>query len=157
MLDVLSKPEEYQKRMAELQSFLTAVEARLSLYKTLEKVEAYHKQVKDEAASASKSRKDAEALWDKVHQASESVAARTAELNAYKVELDEQHMIRTNTLAKDIRVHLADRAEYDAAVASLHEAQAKLKDNQARYDADKLQYKEKLDALHIAMQNVLAP
>jgi chromosome segregation ATPase len=155
MLDVLSKPEEYQKRMSELQAFLGAVEARLAVYNTLEKVQAYHKEVKAEAAAVSKSKAEADALWDKLDQSSKELAADKIELDAYNASMDEHYAEVKRDLDAASRLLQAAQAEHEQDKVVLAEAQAKLRDNQAKHDARKVQYADKLESLCNAIQGVL--
>lgn len=156
MLAILADPAQYRKHLEELKATHKDIETRLGLYNTLEKIQAYHKQVKEEAAAASKSAKDAEALWAKVEQASKDVTDRSKRLDGYKVSLDEAHAVRMSTLAKDLSAHLADRAQYEQDMAALAEAKDKLRHEQAKHDARMSKAKDKLAAVVAAVKGVEA-
>lgn len=156
MLAILADPAQYRKHLDELKATHKDIETRLGLYNTLEKIQAYHKEVKDEAASVSKSRKDAEALWAKVKQTSEDVVDRSKRLDDYKTSLDDAHAVRMATLAKDQQLHLADRAQYEQDMAVMAEAQAKLQHNQAKHDARLSKAKDKLAVVVQAIKGIEA-
>ena len=156
MLEILANPDQYRQHLAELKASHRELEERIGVYNTLEKVREFEKQVKLESAAVSKSRADADALWGKVKQTSEQVAARTVELDAYKASLDTAHAERMSSLAKNISVHLANVAQHDHNSADLANAQAKLRADQMKHDARMTKAKDHLKVVVEAVKGVEA-
>ena len=156
MLEILADPVQYRKHLDELRAKHKEIDDRLGLLTNLEKIQAYHKQVKNEAAQVSKSRKDVEAALAKLEQATKDLAASKVEFAASRVAHDEEHAARMASLARDISAHLAVVQEHEDSAAVLKLAQDKLANDMARHDARVLKAKEKLAGVVQAIKGVEA-
>lgn len=156
MLAILADPAQYRKHLEELKATHKDIEARLGLYNSLEKIQAYHKEVKEQAAAVSKSRKEADELWAKVERATKDVADRAKRLDDYKVSLDEAHAVKVATWQKAVRAHQDNLDQYALDKQVLADAQAKLKADQAKHDARMSKAKEKLAAVVQSIKGVEA-
>src|SRR3990167_172640 len=102
MLEILADPVQYRKHLDQRRAKQKEIDDRLGLLTNLEKIQAYHKQVKDEAVAVSKSRKDVEAALVKLEQASKDLTVRKAEFAASCAARDEEHAARLAAHAREI-------------------------------------------------------
>ena len=156
MLAILADPVQYRKHLEELKAQHKAIEERLGHYQTLEKIQAYHKQVKEDAAAVSQSRKDVEAALAKLEQASKDLTASKAEFAAVQSAHEQEYTARMAAMARDLSAHLGNVDAHEQAVAALAADRAALADKQAKHDARILKAKEKLAAVVQAIKGVEA-
>lgn len=154
MLEILANPDEYRKHLAELRTTHKELEARIGIYNTLEKVRAFEKEVKLEAADAAKVRTEANKLWTKLEQSSKDLADRKAALDEYKVELDEIQVENAKVLSDEQSKLTSSWADHEQAVATLELAKAKLRADHAKHDARVMKAKDKLAAVVTAIKGV---
>ena len=156
MLEILADPVQYRKHLDELKAKHQEIDDRLGVYRSLEKVQAYHKQVKEDAAVVAKSQKEVSAALAKLEQASKDLTVGKAEFAAACAAHDEEHAARMASLARDISAHLAVVQEHTDSAEVLKLAQAKLASDVARHDARVSKAKEKLAAVVLAIKGVEA-
>lgn len=156
MLEILADPVKYRQHLDELKAMHKEIDARVGVYNSLEKVSAYHKEVKEEAALVSKSRKDVEAALAKLEQATSALNTSKAEFAASVAQHDMEHTVRMAALAQATNTHLTNITDHEQAVAQLAADRATLSSRQAQQDKRVVKYNEKLVALHAAMKDVEA-
>lgn len=156
MLEILANPDQYRQHLAELKTSHRELEERIGVYNSLEKVRAFDKQVKLDAAEVSKSRVAAEALWTKLEQSSKDLSASKDAFAAHQAELEQEHAYKLAAHARDLSAHLANVHAYEQDVANLAQDRMKLRADQARHDARMTAAKDKLAAVVDAIKGVEA-
>ena len=156
MLAILADPAQYRQHLEELKAQHKAIEERLGHYRTVEKIQAYHKDVKEQAAAASKSKAEADALWARLEQAGKELTSRKHALESDHAAREQAQVEARAAHARDVSAHLSALEAHEQAVAALADDRAKLRTDQARHDARMAKAKEKLAEVALSIKGVEA-